>query len=187
MGKLFQIRPDPSLDELGDEGLAAACATGDRAAQSLLFERHVDAVYRFIARMRGSDCASIDDLVQATFVAAFRNASQFRGARLQSWLFGIAANVLRSHIRKEVSRKRAFTLVDLPEATFVDDERPDRIKLRAAVAALPRRLREVIVLVDLEGERGADAALALRIPEGTLWRRLAQARAKLREALGGAP
>ena len=115
MGKLLQLRPDVGIDELGDEALAAACATGDHAAQSLLFERHVDAVYRFIARMRGSDAASIDDLVQATFIAAFQSAGQFRGDKLQSWLFGIAANVLRGYIRKEVARKRIATaLADEP-------------------------------------------------------------------------
>ena len=49
LGQLLQLRP-PGVRELSDEALAAACATGDRAAQSLLFERHVEAVHRFIAR-----------------------------------------------------------------------------------------------------------------------------------------
>jgi DNA-directed RNA polymerase specialized sigma24 family protein len=40
------------------------------------------------------------------------------------------------------------------------------------------------VLVDLEGERGIDAAAALGIPEGTLWRRVHEARVRLREELG---
>ena len=47
-GSLVQLHPDTSVDELTDEGLVAACATGDRAARALLFERHVDAVHRFI-------------------------------------------------------------------------------------------------------------------------------------------
>jgi RNA polymerase sigma-70 factor (ECF subfamily) len=184
-GKLIQLRPDAGIDELGDEGLAAACATGDRAAQSLVFERHVAAVYRFVARMRGSDPTSIDDLVQATFIEAFRSASRFRGPRLQSWLFGIAANVLRSHVRREISRKRVLALAAAPEPSALHDEQPDLAKLQAAIAALPRKLREVIVLVDLEGESGPDAAAALGIGEATLWRRLARAREKLRAALGG--
>jgi RNA polymerase sigma factor (sigma-70 family) len=186
MGKLLQLRPDPGVDELGDEALAAACATGDHAAQSLLFERHADAVHRFIARMRGSDAAAIDDLVQATFIAAFRNAGQFRGAKLQSWLFGIAANVLRTHVRKEVARKRVATaLADEPAAPLVRNDSIDLEKLRDAVAALPRKLREVLVLVDLEGEGGGAVAATLRISEATVWRRLADAREALRDALGG--
>jgi RNA polymerase sigma-70 factor (ECF subfamily) len=185
-GKLLQLRPDAGVDELGDEALAAACATGDHAAQSLLFERHVEAVYRVIARMRGSDAESIDDLVQATFIAAFQSAGQFRGDKLQSWLFGIAANVLRGYIRKEVARKRIATaLADEPPPEATRLEGLDVEKLRAAVAALPHKLREVLVLVDLEGESGAAVAVALRISEATVWRRLSDARVALREALGG--
>jgi DNA-directed RNA polymerase specialized sigma24 family protein len=41
------------------------------------------------------------------------------------------------------------------------------------------------VIVDIEGERGVDAAAALGIPEGTLWRRVSHARQALRAALGG--
>ena len=63
---------------------------------------------------------------------------------------------------------------------------PDLAKLPAAIAALPHDLRAALVLVDLEGERGRDAAATLGIPEGTLWRRVFTARKQLREALGGA-
>lgn len=186
MGKLLQLRQDARVEELGDEALAAACATGDHAAQSLMFERHVDAVYRFIARMYAADAAAIDDLVQATFIAAFGSAGQFRGVKLQSWLFGIASNVLRSYVRREVSRKRvANALADEPHVEPARSEPGDVEKLRSAIAALPRKLREALVLVDLEGETGAAAAAALRISEGTLWRRVADARAALRDALGG--
>lgn len=186
-GTLVQLRPAADIADLTDEGLAAACATGDRAAQGLLFERHADAVYRFIARMRTSDASSVDDLVQATFIAAFRSAGTFRGPRLQSWLFGIAANVMRTYVRKEVARRRVATsLAEQPAAEPVSPRDANVIRLREAIASLSPKLREVIVLVDLEGESGIDCAAALGIPEGTVWRRLSEARAKLREALGGA-
>lgn len=182
LGELVQLRPDPGVDDLGDGALAAACATGDHAAQSLLFERHVDAVYRFLSRMAGGD---VDDLVQATFLAAFRSAGSFRGARLQSWLYGIAANVVRTHVRKESSRRRVVDAFALEPVRSVDHPTPagDLAKLNAAIARLPTKLREVIALVDLEGESGPDAARALRISEPTVWRRLAAARKALREAL----
>lgn len=188
LGQLIQLRPAVSVDELSDEGLAAACATGDRAAQGLLFERHADAVYRFIARMRTSDAAAVDDLVQATFLAAFKSADRFRGPKLQSWLFGIAVNVMRSYVRKEVARKRVATsLAEQPTDEVVAPRDADVIRLRAAIDTLSPKLRAVIVLVDLEGQSGVDVAHALGIPEGTVWRRLADARAKLRAALGGEP
>jgi RNA polymerase sigma-70 factor (ECF subfamily) len=184
-GQLVQLRPLARIEDLSDEGLAAACATGDRAAQGLLFERHVDAVHGFIARMRGADSALVDDLVQATFMAAFHSAKNFKGPKLRSWLYGIAANIVRSHIRKEVARRRAVTsLGDQPAEADVRPADVDVVKLRAAITTLSPKFREVLVLVDLEGERGTDVAVALGVPEGTVWRRLSEARKRLRAALG---
>jgi RNA polymerase sigma-70 factor (ECF subfamily) len=199
-GKLVAL-PVPVRLTLSDQGLVAACATGDRAARSQLFERHVDAVYRFIARMRGSDTDVVDDLVQATFVAAFQSAARFRGERVRAWLYGIAANLVRKHARREIRRKRALAVV--AEATVAAEQAaaaqhvapvlahaPDPItlaRLPVAIAALPHDLRAALVLVDLEGERGIDAAAALGVPEGTLWRRVYHARKTLRDMLGGEP
>lgn len=187
-GQLIALRPEARVADLTDEGLVAACATGDRAARALLFERFVDAVHRFVARMRGSDPHSVEDLVQATFLAAFKSADKFRGPKLQSWLFGIAINVMRTYVRKEVARKRVATsLAEQPAAETIGPRDADVVRLREAIESLSPKLRAVIVLVDLEGESGADVAAALGIPEGTVWRRLSDARAKLRAALGGAP
>jgi len=185
-GRLLQLRPEVRVDDVSDQGLVAACAIGDRAARALLFERHVDAVYRFVARMRASDADVVDDLVQATFLTAFQSAARFRGGQLRSWLFGIAVNVVRSYARGEIRRKRAMTVIGDQPGEVGGPQDPDLAKLPAAIAALPHELRAALVLVDLEGERGRDAAAALGIPEGTLWRRVFTARKRLRDALGGA-
>jgi RNA polymerase sigma-70 factor (ECF subfamily) len=58
-------------------------------------------------------------------------------------------------------------------------------RLKAAMEGLPHDLREVFVMCDLEEIRGVDAARVLDIREGTLWRRLHEARKALREALEG--
>lgn len=188
LGQLIQLRPKVSPEAMSDEGLAAACATNDPVAQSLMYERHVDAVHRFVSRMRYASSDVIEDLVQQTFLAAFRSAGSFRGAVLQSWLFGIACNVMRTNVRKEIARRRMTTkLADQPSPEPARPQDADIVRLRAAIAGLPEKYRAVIVLVDLEGERGADAARALGIPEGTLWRRLSEARTALRGAIGDAP
>lgn len=191
-GELVQLRPEVRVEELSDAGLVAACATGDRAARSLLFERHVDAVHRFVARMRGSDADTVEDLVQATFVSAFQGAAKFRGDRAISWLYGIAVNHVRAYARREIRRKRA--LLSVADASQVEwHARPLAAnpallaRLPAAIEELPHDLRAAFVLVDLEGERGRDAAEALGVPEGTLWRRVFHARKSLRETLGGEP
>ena len=184
-GQLLQLRPEARVDEMSDVGLVAACAAADRTARALLFERHVDAIHRFVGRMRGSDADSVDDAVQMTFVRAFQAAGRFRGTSARSWLYGIAANVVREHARKEIRRKRALSLVadEMPRATPGHDLM--LAKLPDAIAALPHELRAAFVLIDMEGERGVDAAAALGIPEGTLWRRVFNARTALRKALAG--
>ncbi len=185
-GELIALRPGAAVDEVGDAGLVAACATGDRAARALLFERHVGAVHRFVTRMRGSDGDAVDDLVQATFLAAFGAAARFRGDSARSWLYGIAAHQTASYARREIRRKRALTAAVemLPHSASGGDPYL-RVRLPQAIAALPHELRAPLVLIDLEGERGIDAAAALGIPEGTLWRRVFHARRALRAALAG--
>ncbi len=188
-GKLLQLRPEARADSLSDQlsdvGMVAACAAGDRAARSLLFERHADAVHRFVSHMRGADADEVDDLVQVTFLRAFDAAKRFRGATAHSWLFGIAANVVKEYARKEIRRKRALGLVaeDLPGIASPCD--PTLARLPDAIAALRHELRAAFVLVDLEGERGVDAAAALGIPQGTLWRHVFEARTALRRELAG--
>src|SRR3954469_25227399 len=100
-GELIELHPSRAargtaaggaqVNDITDPGLVAACAAGDRAARALLFERHVDAVHRFVARMRGSDADAVDDLVQMTFLRAFGAAARFHGTTARAWLHGIAA------------------------------------------------------------------------------------------------
>ncbi|HEY5943962.1 MAG TPA: sigma factor, partial [Kofleriaceae bacterium] len=105
-GQLIQLHPEARVEDMSDVGLVAACAAADRTARALLFERHVDAIHRFVSRMRASDADVVDDVVQMTFVRAFQSASRFYGTSARSWLYGIAANVVREHARKEIRRKR---------------------------------------------------------------------------------
>ena len=171
---------------LTDAGLVAACAAGDRVALGMLFERHVDAVFCFIRSMRGSDPAVLEDLVQATFVAAFEAAGRFAGASVKSWLFGIAANLVRSYARRERRRKNALRVVsEITRSSYSCTDPATIARLPAAMTALPDDLRTALVIIDIEGERGVDAAAQLGIPEGTLWRRVFNARQALRAALGG--
>jgi RNA polymerase sigma-70 factor (ECF subfamily) len=164
------------LDEVTDAGLIAACATADRAARAALFTRHVDGVRRFIARMTAADADAIDDLVQTTFLEAFRGAARFRGgSQVRTWLFGIAANLVRTYARGEIRRKAAMSAAaELPERVGDSDVAERHVlveRLAAAVTALSHDLREVFVLVDVEEWKGAEAAAALGVPEGTVWRR----------------
>ncbi|HEY0252819.1 MAG TPA: RNA polymerase sigma factor, partial [Kofleriaceae bacterium] len=162
------------------------CAAGDRTARALLFERHVDAIHHFVSRMRASDADAVDDVVQATFLRAFGAAARFHGTTARAWLHGIAANVVKEYARKEIRRKRALSLVaETMGSASTPPRDPTLARLPAAIESLGHAQRAAFVLVDLEGERGVDAASALGIPQGTLWRHVYEARCALRDALRG--
>ena len=144
-----------------------------------LFDRHAPAISRYIARRLGPDAA--DDLVAETFLAAFRRRGRYDAAQADArpWLYGIATRLIGRHRRDEVRFFRAIarTGVD-PAAEPVADQVTDR------VAALSRAQRDVLLLV-ASGLSYQEAGLALGVPAGTVSSRLARARRKVREALGG--
>ena len=93
--------------QLSDHQLVELAASGEEAGLSGLFERHVAAVYRFLASMAAIDERDLDDLVQATFVEVFASASRFRGgSTVRTWILGIAYNMMRRHVRRTSRRRR---------------------------------------------------------------------------------
>jgi RNA polymerase sigma-70 factor (ECF subfamily) len=177
---------------MSDEALVAACAVGDVAALGALYDRHHEAVYRFLSRLAGCDGRDLDDLAQNTFLEANRASRGYRGrAPVRPWLFGIAANVVRHHVRGEIRRRALHVALgdrpaDDPVQPDLPAERRQLIeRLGAALPNLSHDLRVAFVLCDLEGVPGVEAARVVGVPEGTLWRRLHEARKALRAALDG--
>ncbi len=184
-------RVEGSTVELTDEALVAACATGDSAALGALIDRFQAPVYRLVARLLGSDGTERDDLVQQTFVEVARSAARFRQrSTVRVWIFGIAANLARNQIRSLIRQRKLEThLAALPPlASMRADEQLERYelvgKLRVALAALPHPLREALVLCEIEEMTAAEAAAVLGTRQGTVWRRVHEARQALRAALG---
>lgn len=183
-------RAGASIAGASDEVLIAACALSDCDAMGTLFDRHSETVYRFLNRLMGEACADIDDMVHGTFLEAFRSAGRFRGtSSVKSWLFGIAVNVSRHHIRAEM-RRRAFLKSwaerEQPRAPQPDHEVEERdlvARIGPALASLPHNLRVVFILSDLEELSNIEAAKALGLPPGTFGRRLYEARQALRAVL----
>lgn len=194
-GQLVPIRRDErraALSELSDDALLAASAVGDAAALGALFDRHHEAIYRLVSRLLRSEPSEIDDLVQTTFLTAWRSASRFAGrSTVKSFLFGVAANTVRHHVRT-ARRRRSLLARWLPPPPVAPlDEALARAqdvdRLAAALDRLPHDLRAAYVLCDLEDVSGVDAARMLDVRPGTLWRRLHDARAALRVAIQREP
>ena len=177
-----------------DVDLVAAMVRGDSGALGTLFDRHHQNVYRFLARLSGTDSGDLDDLVQNTFVRLVDAAPRFaRQASVRSWILAIAGHVARDHIRAEIRRRRNVRTADLPPP--VGPARPDQgvegrealARFRQAMDGLSHELRVAYIMCDLEDTSGKDAASALGIPEGTLWRRLHDARKTLLRAMSESP
>lgn len=179
-----------SLSEISDEALLAACGVGDSAALGALFDRYHDAVYRLISRLLRSEPSEIDDLVQTTFLEAWRSARKYGGrGAVKSYLFGIAANTVRHYVRAARRRRDAYAECPAPSAGTSPADATLRAqqvsRLAAALEELPIDLRTAYVLCDLEDVPGVEAARILGVRAGTLWRRLHDARRALREAIEG--
>jgi RNA polymerase sigma factor (sigma-70 family) len=179
-----------ALSDISDEALLAACGVGDTAALGALFDRHHEAVFRLISRLLRSEPSEIDDLVQTTFLEAWRAAKRYSGqGAVKSYLFGIAANTVRHYVRG--AKRRRLALVDLPSPAHAAGPADDAIRaqqvrrLAAAVEELPHDLRTAYVLCDLEDIPGVEVARVLGVRAGTLWRRLHDARRALRAAIDG--
>jgi len=177
-----------------DRDLIGRTAAGDRRAFEELVERHAAAVLR-IATAACGDPSTAEDALQQTFLSAYRNASSFRGdASVRTWLLTIARNAafrLRAKTdREELLEEPLLTLgidagwgSDDPEAIAIAAERKET--LRAAMSTLSAEDQEVLILRDLEGLRGAEAAEVLGISERALKSRLHRARLRLAVALRG--
>jgi len=195
MGTLIPLpRGGTPLSDISDEMLVRAVGEGDHAAMAELFDRLQAHVFRFLARMIGHDDAELDDLVQMTFIEAHRASSRFRAqSTVKTWIFGIAANVARHHIRSKRRFRDAlvrFFSSDRPPVVLPDaaTERAQLLSRHGqALASLPHALRTAYVMCVIEETPCGEAARALGVREGTLWRRVHEARRAIRRALGGEP
>lgn len=141
--------------------------------------------------------ADAEDLVQDTLLRAWRSIDTFDGRHPRAWLLTILRNTeINRHRRRrpellhdpdpDVGRAARQ---DGPTALSAEDEVVDRQfdgALHDAVAALPERMRSVLLLVDVDQLSYAEAARVLGVPEGTVMSRLHRARKRVRDRLGGA-
>lgn len=187
--------PGAVVAEMSDEALLAACAVQDGAALGALFDRHHKDVFRFVSRIGGYGVTARDaeDLVQETFVQVWRSASRFSGgSAIRTWIFGIAANLTRQYLRGETRRNRAMGSFESvsrdsqppPGPEQLASDRQRLVRFERAFDGLGHDHKVALAMCDIEGISGVDAARALGVRPGTIWRRRHEARAALRSALG---
>ena len=185
-------------------GSAAGPAVGFEPAFETGALAHLDGLYRTALRLTRVP-ADADDLVQETYLKAFRAADQFTpGTNLRAWLFTILHNTARNRARDQARDAVTFDsevvdrasdrtpaaladkrFVDTPEAALLRETlAPD---LRAALDALPAAFRQAVWLRDVEEFSYAEIAEMLSIPMGTVMSRISRGRQALFERLQSAP
>lgn len=156
-----------------------------------IFDRHFDAIHRYLSRRIGVSIA--DDLAAQTFTEAFVHRERYDVDQPDSrpWLYGIASNLLRRHHRTEVRQLRAYArsgvdpVIDLDlEAVAERLDAGDAVpRIAAALATLNHGDREVLLLYAWADLSYLDISHALDIPIGTVRSRLNRARRVMREQL----
>ena len=160
----------------------------------------LDALYRTALRMTRSE-AEAEDLVQETYIRAFRFRQQFTpGTNLKAWLFRILTNTFINQYRRKAARPDTTELDDVeesilyrhmrdvspgssspdPEAELIDNTLSSEVK--EALEALPEKFRTTLLL-DVEGFSYKEIAEMLDIPIGTVMSRLHRGRKFLQKRL----
>jgi RNA polymerase sigma-70 factor, ECF subfamily len=176
-----------------------ALQAGDRAEFARLVDLYSNQIYRLAIKILG-DPNDAEDVLQETFIKAFRSLPDFEGrSSISTWLYRIAANEALMLVRK---RKPEVNLVSsdagddddeispptqivdwccLPENELLSSEA--KVFLDRAVEQLSPNLRIVFILRDIQGLSIRETADVLKISEMAVKTRLLRARLQLREAL----
>ena len=169
-------------------GVSALLATPDRTLDfDALYRGARDDLYAYVATLL-RDRSAAEDVTAAAFERAYRRRRGFDARRgsARAWLFGIARNAALDELRR---RRRQATLAADPEdvrAVSVDDQAEallQRAAVRAALAALPVRDRELIALKFHAGLDNAELAAVLGVSPSNAGTMLHRAMTKLRETL----
>jgi len=180
-----------ALTDPADDELVARARAGDRHAfEALVAATYADA-FTLATRLMGNE-EDAADVVQDAYLRAYRAIGRFRGdARFTTWLYRIVANCAATSL----GRRGRHRHEQLDEALLVVDDHADRdperkasdavdrVRVQAALAAMPEKLRVVVVLRDVYDLTHEVIAAELGITETAAKVRLHRARKKLRARL----
>ncbi len=177
------------LAEDEEAALIRAAAAGNRAAFDELYARHHRLVVARLTHLLGPS-VGVDDLVQETFLRAYRALHRFRGeCPFRYWLLRIATHTARAE-RRSARRSiwRLFLGSDEEDAARVQvpaaaEAYPELVAVHAALDRLSPVLREAVILFELEGRTLAEIGAELGLPLHTVAARVRRGRSALREEL----
>lgn len=162
-----------------EDDLVQLCRSGDEEAMKMLYNQQSGRLYTLALRFLG-DRAEAEEVVQDTFLKAWRKMSSFRGdSAISTWLYRIAVNLCRDRVKKQrplVKEREESTLPAMPD-TFA------RKRMNAALLELSAGYREVLVMHDVMEMKHPQIAEVLGIAVGTSKSQLHKARGQMRQLL----
>jgi RNA polymerase sigma-70 factor (ECF subfamily) len=180
-----------TTDREGDQLLVERARSGERAAFDLLVAKYQRRLMRLLARLL-NDPAEAEDVVQETFIKAYRALRHFRGdAAFYTWLYRIGINTARNAL---LMRKRNTNAGPVePSLARPDGAEDERLRdittpesmlaskqiaqtVNAAMDALPIDLRTAIALREIEGLSYEEISQIMGCPIGTVRSRIFRAR-----------
>jgi RNA polymerase sigma-70 factor (ECF subfamily) len=185
-------------ETISEELDLSALRRKEKGAFAKLVAAHSDQIYRLALKMLGNE-QDAEDVLQDTFIKAFKNIDTFEGrSKISTWLYRIALNEALMHIRKrttglvdidagieidegEVIPRQIVDWCCLPEKELMGSE--TREAINQAITFLSAANRAAFLLRDVEGLSTQEAAEVLEISESALKVRLMRARLELRERL----
>lgn len=177
------------MEHLDDSALVEKAKAGDKAAFSVLIERHYGLIFRTSWKWCGVR-ADAEDITQNVCIKLATALHSYRGeAAFTSWLYRITLNTAKDYVKMQPSR-RGREVADEQLERFASDAPSVEASLISrclytCIAALPEKLRLAVLLVCAEGLSHAQAGEILKCKEGTVSWRLSEARKQLAVCLEG--
>lgn len=184
---------EPGRPQSFDGRIIDRCLDGDDAAWEQVVARFKRKVFHIAYKFTGRHDAA-EDLTQEIFLKVFRSLDKFhRDADFSTWLSSVARNYCIDHYRATKREKEVvvedLVAIDLAPAAAGSnplralEDRDRRRFLRRGLDALPEKLREAVVLRDLQGLSYQEMAERLELPEGTVKSRINRGREELTRLL----
>lgn len=188
------VNPERAIDQK----LVEKAQKGDKRAFGILVEKYHKKLTRLLARMV-RDQSEIEDIVQDSFIKAYRAINNFRGdSAFYTWLYRIGINTAKNHLVSLGRRPKAMNDVEIEDVENFEDgqelrnlETPENsmmtkeivTTINDTIESLPDELKEAISLREMDGLSYEEIAELMQCPIGTVRSRIFRAREAIAEKL----
>lgn len=189
-----KVNPERAIDQ----ALVEKAQQGDKQAFGILVEKYHKKLFRLLSRMV-RDQSEIEDIVQDSFIKAYRAINNFRGdSAFYTWLYRIGINTAKNHLVSLGKRPKAMDEVEIEDIENFEGgyemrnlDTPESLLMNQEIVAavsetidtLPEELKEAISLREMDGLSYEEIAEIMQCPIGTVRSRIFRAREAIAEKL----